>query len=315
MEPPYGDGKCAEVKKSIECYRLDPLLFDGAYQCGHFEIASNEFHIGVRLRVCHQLEPIKSQNPESQPYLNMASLSILKLNSTPRPTGIFAPDTIHYKVLYAETRSLFGRLTSNNSSFSNLNEIGFFTNVNLNKSYPGMRVVLFRACYSQTIGKLGGARRVILPDRTRVFNPRLDSHQQSYRTWSADEKNSAKPDPWQTKTLPGSDVTYAQVFQGFTGNSYHALFFRENGYAGIISDHQYMCVILFPEFAGLQLVQVNDGEPGPVVGHVNGKPLKCQWPEDDSGNQHKQHFEDIEDVGLSQSLVALGVGSTRISYF
>ncbi|KAK5396719.1 hypothetical protein LTR06_011586, partial [Exophiala xenobiotica] len=88
----------------------------------------------------------------------MASLSILKLNSTPRPTGIFAPDTIHYKVLYAETRSLFGRLTSNNSSFSNLNEIGFFTNVNLNKSYPGMRVVLFRACYSQTIGKLGGAR-------------------------------------------------------------------------------------------------------------------------------------------------------------
>ncbi|KAK5290552.1 hypothetical protein LTR99_011073 [Exophiala xenobiotica] len=281
-------------------------------------MASNDghssFQIDVRLRLCHQLEPIKSQNSESQPYLDLASLSILKLNSTPRPTGIFAPATDHYKVLKVETRSLFARLTSNNSSFSNLNEIGLFTNVNLNKSYPGMRVVLFRASYSQTIGEPDGARRVILPDKTKIFNPRLHSHQQSYRTWAADEKNSAKPDPWQTTTLPGSRETYTQAFRMFTGGYYHALFCRENGYAGIISDIQYMCVILFPESQILQLIHVNDDEPGPVVGHVNGKPLKCQWPEDDSGNQHNQHFEDIENMGPGQSLVALGVGSARIFY-
>lgn len=98
-----------------------------------------------------------------------------------------------------------------------------------------------------------------------------------------------------------------------TGDFYHALFFREKGYAGIISDAQYVSVILFPESATLQLVYVKDEEPGLVVGHVNGKPLKCQWPEGDSGSQHNRHFEDIEDLGMGMTLASLGVGSASMS--
>lgn len=119
----------------------------------------------------------------------------------------------------------------------------------------------------------GAARRVILPDKTTIFNPRLASHNQRHRTWMADEKNSAKEDPSLTKTLPDIEATYADYFFQETGKYYNSLFFEEERFAGVISDKSgYVSIILFPEtvtFAELSEVKLEQpgidvDQPGPV---------------------------------------------------